>query len=156
MNAFLSLKKKLMEARIIVSPDWYLPFELICGVSDYVVRVVLGQQPDNHFHPIYCTSKTLNDAQENYTITKKELLTVVFASDKFWSYLVLCKVIVYTNHSALKYLLNKTNAKSQLIRWILLLQEFDLEIKYKKGTENLAANHLLRLEGLDENVLERK
>lgn len=87
----------------------------------------------------------MNGAQENYTTTEKEMLVVVFAFDKFRSYLVLSKMIVFTDHSALKYLLSKQDAKPRLIRWVLLLHEFDLEIKDKRGAENLAADHLSRL-----------
>ena len=90
----------------------------------------------------------LDEVKINYTTTKKELLIVVHAMDKFFSYLVGSKVIVYTDHSALKYLLSKKDAKPRLIRWILLLQEFDLEILDLKGTENLVAVHLFHLEQL--------
>ncbi|XP_050147302.1 uncharacterized protein LOC126622557, partial [Malus sylvestris] len=96
-------------------------------------------------HVIYYASRTLNDAQLNYATTEKELLAVVFALEKFRSYLVGAKVIVYSDHSALKYLLSKKEAKPRLIRWVLLLQEFDLEILDKKGRENVVADHLSRL-----------
>jgi len=84
--------------------------------------------------------------QLNYATTEKELLAVVFAIDKFRSYLVGAKVTVYTDHAALKYLLTKKDAKPRLIRWILLLQEFNLEIKDKKGMENSIADYLSRMQ----------
>ncbi|XP_035842090.1 uncharacterized protein LOC118488821 [Helianthus annuus] len=146
IKAFDFLKEKLVSATILVSPDWSLPFELMCDASDYAVGAVLGQRVDKHFHPIYYASKTLNDAQENYTTTEKELLAVVVAFDKFRSYLVLSKTTVFTDHSALRFLFQKKDAKPRLIRWILLLSEFDIEIKDKKGAENVAADHLSRLE----------
>ncbi|GJR78119.1 reverse transcriptase domain-containing protein [Tanacetum coccineum] len=102
-KAFELLKEKLTCAPVIVSPNWNLPFELICDASDLAIRVVLGQKDGKSFHPIYFASKTLNPAQQKYTVTEKELMDVVFAFDKFRSYLILSKTIVHTDHSALKH-----------------------------------------------------
>ncbi|CAN6556588.1 unnamed protein product [Malus baccata var. baccata] len=144
-DAFNKLKDLLTSAPIITAPDWTLPFELMCDASDYAVGAVLGQRRDKFPYVIYYASRTLNDAQLNYATTEKELLAVVFALEKFRSYLVGAKVIVYSDHSALKYLLSKKEAKPRLLRWVLLLQEFDLEILDKKGRENVVADHLSRL-----------
>ncbi|GJZ76425.1 reverse transcriptase domain-containing protein [Tanacetum coccineum] len=128
----------------------------MCDASDYAVGAVLGQRKTKHFQPIHYASKTMTDAQAHYTTTKKELLAVVYAFEKFRPYLVLSKTIVYTDHSALKYLLTKQDAKPRLLLWILLLQEFDVIIRDKKGAENLAADHLSRLENLHQGDLEKK
>ena len=143
--AFDSLKEALTSAPIIQPPNWDLPFELMCDASDYAVGAVLGQRVGKESHVIYYASRTLNDAQRNYTTTEKELLAIVFALDKFRSYLLGTKVIIFSDHAALKYLLAKKEAKPRLIRWILLLQEFDLEIRDKKGAENKVADHLSRM-----------
>ncbi|GJX21079.1 reverse transcriptase domain-containing protein [Tanacetum coccineum] len=156
IESFNILKKKLTEAPILVAPDWDLPFEIMCDASDYAVGAVLGQRKTKHFQPIHYASKTMTDAQAHYTTTEKELLAVVYAFEKFRPYLVLSKTIVYTDHSALKYLLAKQDAKPRLLRWILLLQEFDVIIRDKKGAENLAADHLSRLENPHQSDLEKK
>jgi hypothetical protein len=132
LKAFNTLKKALISAPIIQPLDWSLPFEIMCDVSDYAVGAVLGQTKDKKHHAIAYTSKMLIGSQLNYATTEKELLAVFYAIDKFRSYLVGAKVIIYTNHAILKYLLTKKDAKPRLICWILLLQKFDLEIKDKR------------------------
>ncbi|GJT89499.1 reverse transcriptase domain-containing protein [Tanacetum coccineum] len=104
-QAFNSLKEKLTHTPVIMSPNWNLLFELMCDASDFAVGAVLGQKDGKYFHLIYIASKTLNAAQQKYTVTEKELMAV-----------------------------------------IVLLQESDIEIKDKKGIENVAANHLSRIE----------
>nr|GEX09745.1 reverse transcriptase domain-containing protein [Tanacetum cinerariifolium] len=156
IEAFQSLKKKLTKASILVAPDWDLPFEFICDASDFAIGAVLGQQKTKHFQPIHYASKTMTDAQAHYTTTEKELLVVVYDFEKFRPYLVLSKSIVYTVYSTLKYLFNKQDAKPRLLRWVLILQEFDITVHDKKGAENLAANHLSQLENPHQSVLDKK
>ena len=146
LNAFQILKKALIFAPIIQPPGWLRPFKIMCNASDFAVGAVLGQTKDRKHHAISYASKTLSGPQLNYATIEKELLAIVSAIGKFRSYLVGAKDIVYTDHAALKYLLTKKDAKPQLIRWILLLQEFDLEIKDKKGKENSIADHLSRMQ----------
>nr|GEX32402.1 reverse transcriptase domain-containing protein [Tanacetum cinerariifolium] len=156
VDAFNTLKKKLIEAPILVVLDWNLLFELMCDASDFAIGAVLGQRKTKHFQPIHYASKMMTEAQIHYTTTEKEMLDVVYAFEKFRPYLVLSKSIVYTDHSALKHLLNKQDTKPRLLRWVLLLQEFDITILDKKGYENLAADHLSRLENPHKDVLENK
>nr|GEV86813.1 reverse transcriptase domain-containing protein [Tanacetum cinerariifolium] len=110
----------------------------------------------NHFQPIHYASKTIIEAQIHYTMMEKEMLDAVYAFEKFRPYLVLSKSIVYTDHSALKYLLSKQDSKLGLLQWVFLLQEFDITIRDKKGSENPAADHLSRLENPHKDVLENK
>jgi hypothetical protein len=109
------LKEALISAPIIQPPDRHLPFEIMCDASDYAVGVVLGQSKDKKHYAISYASKALTRPQLNYAATEKELLAVVFAIEKFRSYLVGAKVIVYIDHAALKYLLTKKDAKPCLI-----------------------------------------
>ena len=154
IEAFNKIKSALTTAPVIQAPDWDLPFEIMCDASDFAVGAVLGQRRNKILHAIHYASKTLDAAQVNYSTTEKELLAVVFAIDKFRSYLVGSRVIVYTDHAAIRYLLGKKDAKPRLIRWILLLQEFNLEIRDKKGAENVVADHLSRISQKSENEVD--
>ncbi|CAM8952283.1 unnamed protein product [Rhodiola kirilowii] len=149
LEAFNKLKENLVSAPIVQPPNWDLPFELMCDASDYAIGAVLGQRVEKKLHVIYYVSKVLDGAQRNYTTTEKELLAVVYAFEKFRPYLVATRTIVYTDHAAIKYLMAKKDAKPRLIRWVLLLQEFDIEIRDKKGVENVVADHLSRVELYD-------
>nr|GEV09376.1 reverse transcriptase domain-containing protein [Tanacetum cinerariifolium] len=127
IDAFKTLIKKLTEALILVVLDWNLPFKLMCDASDFAIGAVIGQRKTKHFHPIHYASKIMTESQIHYTTTEKEMLAVV-----------------------------KQDAKPRLIRWVLLLQEFDIIIRDKKGTENLAADHLSKLENHHKDVFENK
>ena len=109
------------------------------------IGAVLGQREGGKPYVVYYAIKTLNEAQRNYTTIEKELLAMVYALDKFRAYLVGSDIIVFTDHLALKYLLTKQNAKARLFRRVLLLQEFNLQIRDKKVVENVVADHLSRL-----------
>nr|GEZ26014.1 DNA-directed DNA polymerase [Tanacetum cinerariifolium] len=103
------------------------------GIRSFLdhVGVVLGQCQENHFRPIHYSSKTMTEAESHYTMTEKEMFAVVYTFEKFWSYLIMNKIIVYTDHSALKYLFAKKDSKARLLRWVLLLQEFKFKKKNK-------------------------
>ncbi|GKF40928.1 reverse transcriptase domain-containing protein, partial [Tanacetum coccineum] len=107
----------MIEAPILIAPDWDLPFELMCDASDFAIGAVLGQRKSKHFQPIHYASKTMNEAQTHYTMTKKELLAVVYAFEKF---------------------------------------QFDIDVRDKKRAENLAADHLSRLENPHQDKFENK
>ncbi|GJT39711.1 reverse transcriptase domain-containing protein [Tanacetum coccineum] len=154
--AFQTLKKKLTEAPILIAPNWDQPFEIMCDASDYAIGAVLGQRIEKHFRPIHYASKTMTEAESNYTTTEKEMLAVVYAFEKFRSYLIMNKSVVYTDHSALKYLFNKKDAKARLLRWVLLLQEFDFKVIDTKGEKLCSRYHLFCLENPYEIFLTKR
>jgi hypothetical protein len=147
-EAFEILKKALIIAPIVQPPDWNLPFEITCDASYFAVGVILGQRVDKKLNVIHYASKTLDAAQNNYATTEKELIVVVFACDKFRPYIVDSNVTIHTDHAAITYLMEKKDAMRRLIRWVVLLQEFDLHIVDRKGDENLVADNLSRLENI--------
>ncbi|XP_024021692.1 uncharacterized protein LOC112091695 [Morus notabilis] len=134
IRTFNMLKEKLIATPILIVPNWSEPLQIMCDASDYAIGAVLRQRKENFFRAICYSSCTLNEVQENYITTEKEMVAVVYSCDKFRPYIIGSKVIVFTDHAA--------------IRWVLLLQEFDLEIRDKRGIENVVADHLSRLEGV--------
>ena len=151
--AFEEIKSRLVQAPIMAAPEWDRGFEVMCDASDFAMGAVLGKRKEKIFRAIYYASTTFNEAQENYSTTEKEILAIVFACEKFRPYILGSHVIVHTDHAAIKYLMSKREAKPRLIRWVLLLQEFDLEIKDKKGCDNVIVDHLSIVE---QNETEKK
>ena len=127
--------EKLVSTPIIISADHSKPFEVMCDAIGLALGVVLGEWRYKILYPIHYASKALNEAQNNYPVTEQEIFTVVFAFKKFLSYLLGTRVIVHTDHSALRYLMAKNDAKPRLIHWVLILTEFDFEVIDRKGTE---------------------
>ena len=123
-KSFEELRSHLTTAPIVRAPNWQLPFEVMCDASDLAIGAILGQREGGKPYVVYYSRKTLNEAQRNYTTIEKELLAMVYALDKFRANLVGFDIVIFTDHSALKYLLTKKNAKARLIRWVLMLQEF--------------------------------
>ena len=139
----------------MLTPDWSNEFEIMCDASDYAMGAVLGQKIEKIFKAIYYANKTFNEAQENYSTTEKEMLVMVFSCEKFKPYILGSYVMIHTYHAAIKYLIAKKDANPRLIRWVLLLQEFDLEIKDKKSSDSVIVDHLSRLErttGIEKGV----
>nr|GEZ68236.1 reverse transcriptase domain-containing protein [Tanacetum cinerariifolium] len=158
INVFKSRKKaiawKLTDIRGI-DPE-FCSYKILLD-EDFSPKVQSQRRRvEKHFRPIHYANKTMNQAETNYTTTEKEMLAVVYAFEKFRSYLIMNKSIVYTDHSALKYLFAKKDAKARLLRWILLLQEFDFKFIDTKRAENYVADHLSRLENPYENVFDPK
>ena len=153
-QAFDELKAHLISPLILSAPDWTLPFELACDASNSAVGVMLSQKRSKLSHVIAYASKTLDSAQKNYTTTEKELFAVIFALDKFRQYLINSKVVVYTDHAAVKFLFSKPQSKPRLIRWMLLLQEFDTSIKDRSRTANLIVDHFSKLPDCTRGVLD--
>ena len=141
-NSFEEIKSRLVKTPIMAKLDWNKEFEIMCYASDYAMGAILGQKDDKVFRAIYYSSKTVNEAQENYLTTEKEMLAMVFACEKFRPYILGSHIIIHTDHATIKYLMAKKEAKPRLIRWVFLLQEFYLEFNDKKGCDNVIADHL--------------
>ena len=119
--SFDEIKSRLVTAPIMLTPDWNNDYEIMCNASNYAMGVVLGQRTEKILKAIYYASKTFNEAQENYSIIEKEMLAMVFACEKFRPYIPGSQVIIHIDYAAIKYLMEKKEAKPRLIRWVLLL-----------------------------------
>ncbi|XP_074270750.1 uncharacterized protein LOC141594645 [Silene latifolia] len=115
-GAFDMLKEKLISAPIIQPPNWNEPFEIMSDASNYAIGAVLGQRVGRAPHVIQYASTMMNEAQRNYTTTEKEFLAVVFALEKFRSYILGAKVIIFTDHAALRHLVSKKESKPRSIK----------------------------------------
>ncbi|XP_074302782.1 uncharacterized protein LOC141634660 [Silene latifolia] len=144
-KAFDTLKEKLIMAPIIQAPNWNEAFEIMADASNYALGAVLGQRVGRLPHVIQYASTMMNEAQRNYTTTEKEFLAVLFALEKFRSYILRAKTIMFTDHMILRHLASKKKSKPRFMRWMLLLSEFDIEIKDNKGSTNTVADHLSRI-----------
>jgi len=114
---------------VLRGPNWDLPFQISSDASDTTIGVVLGQEEDKKPYEIYYISKNLSPVKLNYTVTEKEFLAITHAVNKFRHYITRYPIVLYTNHSAIKYLANKTITNGRVTRWLILLQEFDITIK---------------------------
>eukprot|EP00253_Pinus_taeda_P007202 PITA_07202 len=144
-EAFKELKKLVSTAPVLQGPNWNLPFQISSDALDTTIGAVLGQEEDKKPYAIYYISKNLSSAELNYTLTEKEFLVVIHAVNKFRHYITGYSVVLYTDHSAIKYLANKPITNARITRWLILLQEFDITIKDRPGKENPVADFLSRI-----------
>jgi hypothetical protein len=153
-EAFNTLKNQLSTAPILRGLDWTLPFHISSDASDTAIGAVLGQEEDHLPYAIYFISKNMSPAELNYTVTEKEFLAVIYAINKFRHYITGYSTFVHTDHSAIKYLMNKPITNARVTRWLLLFQEFDITIVDRPGKENVVADFLSRLTVNDDNPVD--
>jgi hypothetical protein len=153
-EAFRTLKHQVSTAPILRGPDWTLPFHISSDASDTAIGAVLGQEEDHLPYAIYFISKNMSPAELNYTVTEKEFLAVIYAINKFRHYITGYSTFVHTDHSAIKYLMNKPITNARVTRWLLLLQEFDITIVDRPGKENVVADFLSRLTTNDDKPVD--
>ena len=144
-NAFLELKDKLSSAPCLAHPDPTGDYELHTDASGVGLGACLNQVQGGILRPIGYSSRTLNSAERNYSATEREILAVVWALEKWRPYIEGKHVVVVTDHMALTWIFTtKTNLSPRLYRWVLRVQEFDIEIKYRKGRLHVVPDALSR------------
>ena len=151
-TTLVELKKLVSQDPVLNGPRWKLPFHISSDTSDIAIGAMMGQELDKKLYAIYFISKNLTPTELNYTIIEKEFLTVVHAINKFHHYIIGYPTFVHTNHSAIRYLMNKPITSGRITRWLLLLQEFDITIVNKPRKDNVVADFLSRLNTNGENL----
>jgi hypothetical protein len=152
-KSFEILKQKFSNTSVLRGPNWSLPFHICTDASDTALGAVLGQRENQIPYAIYFVSKNLSPTEVNYMVTEKELLAVVHAINKFRHYITGYQAFVHTNHSTIRFLMKKPVTNPRVTRWILFLQEFDINIIDRHGKDNLVADFLSRMIHLGDNAL---
>ena len=132
-DSFEILKSKLSVAPILRGPDWTLPFHISTDASNIAIGGVLGQKEGQSPYAIYFISKNISLAELNYIVTEKEFLAIVYAINKFSHYIIGYEFFVHTDHSAIRFLMNKLITNGRVTRWLLLLQEFNITVIDRPG-----------------------
>jgi hypothetical protein len=140
--AFSRFKKPISTTLVLRGPNWKIPFHISTDASDIAIGTVLGQEEDKKYYVIYFISKNITPAKLNYIVTEKEFLAVIHAINKFLHYITCYPIILYTDHSTIKYLDKKPITNGWVTQWLFLLQEFNIIIKDWPGRENLVADFL--------------
>jgi hypothetical protein len=152
MWQFVGLKKLISITPMLRGPNWKIPFHISTDASDISIGVVLGQEEDKKPYAIYFISKNLSLDELNYIVTEKDFLVVIHAINKFCHYITGYPVILYIDHSAIRYLANKPITNGWVTRWLLLLQEFDITIKDRPWRENLVTDFLSHIPKTDDSL----
>jgi hypothetical protein len=150
--SFKILKQKLLTTLVLRGPNWSLLFHICTDALDTSLGEVLGQRENQIPYVIYFVSKNLSPAEVNYTVIEKELLVVVHAINKFRHYITGYQSFVHTDHSTINFLMKKPVKNPRVRRWLLLLQEFNINIIDRLGKDNLVADFLSRMIHLGDNA----
>lgn len=144
--AFDKLKADLISAPILKAPDWNTPFHVHIDALNFAIGCILAQpgEPNMNF-PISYASRQLNMAEKNYTTREREGLTMVYAVKKFCHYLLENKFVFFVDHQSLLYVVNKPCCTGRIVRWFVILLEFDFMIAIKKGLTDKRADPMSRI-----------
>lgn len=134
-----------MSAPVLITPDYTKPFSVACDASDIAIGGVLTQEVNGEEHPVSYFSQKLSSSERKYSVTEREYLAVIRSVEKFRGYIEGVRFVVYCDHAALSCLLSMKNPTALLSRWILRLNAFDFQIKYRKGSINVVPDALSRV-----------